>query len=63
MSNQVNTQLYERASEMIDQWEGTPIARVIEADLDRQDLDSLYQHVCYAEGMASQEEFGNHDVY
>lgn len=45
MSNTVNTLLLEEAAELIDRWVGTPRASVLEADLERNDLDSLAVHV------------------
>jgi len=63
MSEEVNTLLLERAAEMLDYYEGTTIAKVIQADLDRDDLESLYMHVCKAEAQAAQEEFESADVY
>lgn len=63
MSNQINTNLLERAAEMVDQWEGTIIAREIEADLERNDLEGLRAHVSEAEAMTAQEETHAYDVY
>lgn len=62
MSLEVNTQLFERAAECIDYWEGKIIAELIEADLDRNDLKALAYHVTSAEAMAAQEEFEAADV-
>lgn len=45
MSNQVNTQLYEQASELIDYWTGTQYAERIEDALNRDDTDELYELV------------------
>lgn len=56
MSVDTNTELLERAAEMIDYWEGTLHARLIEADIDSGDLESLRYHVTVAEGQASQQE-------
>lgn len=63
MSNDTNLNLYERAAEMIDCWPGTVIAEVIEADIERGDLEALYEHVCQAEAQAAQEEFADNDIY
>lgn len=62
MSNFENTRLYERAAEAIDYWGDTLIAQVIEQDLERQDLDALYQHVCEAEARAAEQEFHSYDI-
>lgn len=45
MSNQTNTDLLELASEHISYWEGEGIGAVIEADLDKDDLESLSEHL------------------
>lgn len=45
MSTEVNTQLLEEAAELIDRWVGTTRAAVLEADLERNDLESLALHV------------------
>lgn len=63
MSHDINIALFERAAEMVTLFEGTLPAQVIELDIERGDLDALYQHVCYAESMAAQEEFEAHDIY
>ena len=44
MSNQVNTQLYELALEMMEYWAGTMWERVIQRDLDVDDLEALRYH-------------------
>jgi hypothetical protein len=62
MSNQVNTELYERAAEMLDYWTGTIMEKLIQHDIDTGDLESLYHHVCDAEGRASQQEVEASDV-
>lgn len=63
MSNNVNTQLLERVAEMIDHWEGTLVAQLLEHDIEVNDLDQLAVHVSQAEGLASQQEFNSYDVY
>lgn len=45
MSNNVNTKLYETASELIDYWTGTQWADRIELAINSNDLEQLYQ-VC-----------------
>lgn len=56
MSNEVNTRLLERASEMIDYWEGTMHARILERDIASNDLEALQYHVAQAEAECSREE-------
>jgi hypothetical protein len=63
MSVEANTLLIERAIEMINYWEGTNLAEVLKADIDRNDLDALNLHTSKAEAQASQEEFEAADVY
>jgi hypothetical protein len=62
MSDKVNSELFDRAAEMYEYWVGTPIARVIEADMARNDLEGLRQHVLSAEAIASQDEFEAADM-
>lgn len=62
MSDSSNTRLLERAAEMIDYWTDKTPAKVIEADIQRNDMESLWLHVAQAEGMAAQEEFENYNV-
>lgn len=45
MSNQAVTDLLELTSEHIMYWEGTPMARVLEADLEREDFETLQEHL------------------
>lgn len=49
MSDSSTTELLERASEMITYFEGKLPVKVIEADLERNDLDMLWVHVHEAE--------------
>lgn len=62
MSDSTNTNLLERAAEMVDYWGDTTAGKVIEADLERNDLDALNKHVCEAEAIASQQEFETGDI-
>lgn len=62
MSNQINAQLFERAAEMIDFFEGKLPAQVIEQDLASNDLEALYQHVTLAEAEASRQEFHSANI-
>jgi hypothetical protein len=54
MSNQTNTQLYERASDMMDQWTGTQRAERIEFIMGLNDLDELEKAVREAESASYQ---------
>lgn len=56
MSNSSNDNLLQRAADMINYWEGTPISRRLEHYVDENDLQELEQAVTVAEGMAAQEE-------
>lgn len=62
MSTAVNTELFERAEEMIDYFEGKVPAKIIEQDLKDNNLESLQLHVSEAEAMASQQEFNANDI-
>lgn len=62
MSTQVNTNLYERAAEQIDRWEGTVMCELLEWDLEINDLQQLAKHVAEAEALESVEEFHNYDA-
>lgn len=62
MSEQSNVELLERAAEMIDYFEGTVVAKVIEKNMEDNDLDALAANVNKAEAEASQEEFEASDV-
>lgn len=55
MSNNINTQLLERAQEMIEFWTGTQYAQRIEFVLNLGDLDELERLVREAESGAYQE--------
>jgi hypothetical protein len=63
MSNQTNELLLERASDMIDYFEGKQPAQRIEKDIDNNDLDQLLIDVSEAEAEASRQEFNNNDIY
>jgi len=57
VSLEQNTILYEKAAEIMDYWVGTMWERVIQADLDRDDLEALAYHVAHAAAeMAIQED-------
>lgn len=62
MSNSANTELLERAAGMIDFWEGTIIAEVIESDVANNDLEGLMAHVNDAEAQAAEEELHSNDA-
>jgi hypothetical protein len=63
MSVEVNTELLERAADMITMFEGKLIAQTLENDLGRQDFDALLAHTLEAEAMASRQEFYDNDTY
>lgn len=63
MSTEVNTLLFERAAEQIDRWEGTIMAKMIEYDLETEDLDQLSVHVSEAEALEAQEGVHAYDIY
>ncbi len=54
MSTDINEQLFERAADMIDYFEGKLPAQVIEQDLANNDLEELALHVAEAESIVSQ---------
>lgn len=62
MSNLVNDELFNRAAEMIDYFEGKLPAQLIEQALGSNDLDSLRKYVLEAEAEASRQEFFNGDA-
>lgn len=62
MSQDINTQLLERASEVITYFEGKQPAFVIERDLAREDLEALSQHVAEGEAIMAQEEIEAVDI-
>ncbi len=62
MSTQVNTNLFERAALMVDYFQDKLPAQLIEADLERNDLQALDYHVTAAEAIASQEDLRAYDV-
>lgn len=62
MSNNINTELLERASDMIDYWEGTLHAELIEYAIDINDLELVHDYVLKAEAEASRQELYGYDV-
>lgn len=62
MSNNVNEELLERASECIDYFGDTTIGKILEADLDSNDLTALVTHVSIAEAQMAQNEFEASDI-
>ena len=58
MSNTVNDNLLDRASDMVDYWSGTIHAKLILKALDSNDLDELKRHVAIAEKQAANQELG-----
>ncbi len=63
MSNNINTELFERAAECISYFEGKLPAELIQKDLDNNDLESLFQHVKEAEQVIYQLEYNPEEVY
>jgi len=57
MSNQVNTDLLERAAICVDYFEGKLPAKLIEQDIDAHDYDSLVTHVKQAENVMFELEY------
>lgn len=45
MSNNENQNIMEEAQHALEYWEGEGIGKVIEADIDRNDLEALYGHL------------------
>lgn len=57
MSHDINTQLFERAQEMLEYWTGTMWERMIQRDIEESDFETLRYHVVEAEKeMAIQED-------
>ena len=57
MSNNINTTLYERATEMVDHFYGKLPATLIEKAINEDDLDALKWYVTSAEAMVAEEMF------
>ena len=57
MSKEENTRLLELASEHISYWEGEGIGAVLEADLDRDDLEALAEHLVESAKLIFDQEF------
>lgn len=62
MSLQANTDLMELASENIMYWAGTPMEKVLLADLERDDLESLEEHLKESARLMFQNEYNPHEV-
>lgn len=56
MSHEVNTILIERAGDLIDYFAGTYVARVLQRDVDANDLEALKFHVSEYEAQRMIEE-------
>lgn len=56
MSNNVNTELLERASELIENYNGGLWDRILQRDIDAGDLDALKYHVHEAEAQKAIED-------
>jgi len=57
MSNNENTRLFERAAECLSYFEGKLPAKLIQHDLDNDDLESLNQHVNEFERLMTEMEY------
>lgn len=62
MSNNVNDELLDRASEMVGYWEGTLHAELIRFALDSGDLEAVREHTVAAEGEAARQEIYGGDL-
>lgn len=62
MSNQSNTELLERAGEMMEYWTGTLHEKLIQKAIDDNDLEALAEHVALAEGECAQAVMHGYDV-
>lgn len=62
MSNNVNTDLLERAAEMVAFWEGNKIADEVQSALDSNDLELVWQVVTSAEAEAARQEMYGYDA-
>lgn len=63
MSNHVNDQLLERATQMKGEWEGTDLELAIDKAIADNDLERLEYLVTNAEAEISRQEFNNYDIY
>lgn len=63
MSNQVNTELIERVQELCDYWSGTMHERLLQRDLDADDLEALKYHadIAWREMKLQEDEAGIYD--
>lgn len=62
MSNNVNTELLDRAADMVEYFESKLPAQLILKALDENDLDLVRRYVVEAEAMAAQTEMYGYDV-
>lgn len=63
MSNQINTELYERAADVITYFEGTLVQDAIEKAMADGDLERLLYIVTESEAEIAQQEFYDNDIY
>jgi len=63
MSNQVNTELLERAADMVGYFESKLPATLIQQALDSGDLEQVHYYVAQAEAMAAEQEMHGYDVF
>lgn len=57
MSKEENTKLYELTAEHISYWEGEGIGAVLMADLERNDLEALAEHLVESAKLIFDQEF------
>lgn len=62
MSNNTNSEILERAAEMVGYWEGTLHAELIRYALDQNDLDLVSQYTLQAEAEAAEQEMNGYDL-
>ena len=63
MSNQINDTLFDQARELAEYWVGTMWARLIEQDIDNNDLEALKYHIAQSKAEMSLQESEANDVY
>lgn len=62
MSNNVNTDILERAAEMVGYWDGTIHAELIKVALNSNDLEQVRFNVVKAEADAARQEMHGYNV-
>ena len=63
MSNQANTELFEKVAELMEYWTGTMHERILQRDLDADDLEALQYHAnqAWSEMVLQEDEHGVYD--